>query len=92
MKSFNVMIEFINLDSNYKAVALDNTSNKTMVTVKGTKSVLDTILDASSIKATIDLAGLSVGEHEVDVVVTGTEVKATYIPKTTKVKIKIINK
>lgn len=88
----NVMIEFINLDSNYKAVALDNTSNKTMVTVKGTKSVLDTILDASSIKATIDLAGLSVGEHEVDVVVTGTEVKATYIPKTTKVKIKIINK
>lgn len=85
----NVMIESINLDSNYKASALDSSSSQTTVIIKGTQSVLDTITDASSIKATIDLAGLSVGEHEVEVQVVGTEVKATYTPKTTKVKIKI---
>lgn len=85
----NVMIESINLDSNYKASALDSASSQTTVIIKGTQSVLDTITDASSIKATIDLAGLSVGEHEVEVEVVGTEVKATYTPKTTKVKIKI---
>ena len=88
----DVMIEFVNLDSNYKVVALDNASNKTTVIVKGTKSVLSTITDSSSIKATIDLAGLSVGEHEVEVMVSGTEVKASYTPKTTKVKVRIINK
>lgn len=85
----NVMIESINLDSNYKASALDSSSSQTTVIIKGTQSVLDTITDASSIKATIDLAGRSVGEHEVEVQVVGTEVKATYTPKTTKVKIKI---
>lgn len=85
----NVMIESINLDSNYKASALDSASSQTTVIIKGTQSVLDTITDASSIKATIDLAGLSIGEHEVEVEVVGTEVKATYTPKTTKVKIKI---
>jgi len=87
----DIYIEVTNLDSNYKVVALDKDSNSTTVIVKGTESVIDN-LDVSTIKATIDLTGFGVGEHEVNVKVSGEEVKANYTAKTTKVKIKIINK
>lgn len=87
----DIYIEVTNLDSNYKVVALDKTSNTTSVIVKGTESVLNSV-DASMIKATIDLTGFGVGEHEVTVFVTGEEVRASYTSKTTKVKIKVINK
>ena len=56
--------------------------------VKGTKDVLETI-DATTIKATVDLSGLGEGEHSVKVVVTGDEVKASYVAKTTTIKVKI---
>ena len=59
--------------------------------VKGTKKVLDS-LDESSISAYIDLEGKTVGEYEVDVVVTGTDLRATYTSKVTKVKVKITEK
>ena len=79
------------MDSNYKVVALDKSSNTTSVIVKGTESVLNNI-DASMINATIDLTGFGIGEHEVTVIVSGEEVRANYTPKTTKVKVKIISK
>lgn len=87
----NVTIEHINLDSNYKAGGLTSDSFSTTVVVKGTKTVVDNI-NTASIKAIIDLSGYGVGDHEVEVKVTGDEVKATYLPKTTKVKIRIKNK
>lgn len=87
----DIYIEVTNLDSNYKVVALDKSSNTTSVIVKGTESVLNSI-DTSMIKATIDLTGFGIGEHEVTVNVSGEEVRASYTPKTTKVKVKIINK
>lgn len=87
----DIYIEVTNLDSNYKVVALDKNSNTTSVIVKGTESVLSSI-DSSIIKATIDLTGFGVGEHEITVSVSGEEVRASYTPKTTKVKVKIINK
>ncbi len=87
----NVMIETINLDSNYKAAAIGASSIKTTVIVKGTKEVLDTI-DESKIKAIVDLSNYKEGDHEVTVTVTGDDVKATYTPKTTKIKIRITKK
>ena len=85
------MIETINLDSNYKAAAIGGASVKTTVTIKGTKEVLDTI-DESKIKAIVDLSGYKEGDYEVDVKVTGDDVKARYFAKTTKIKIRISKK
>lgn len=91
MEVQDVYIETINLDENYKAVAIGENSNKTVVVIKGTKSVLDTI-DSSTIKATVDLSGLSEGDHNVKVLVVGDDVKATYNAKTTEVKVRITKK
>ena len=87
----DVMIETTNLDSNYKAAAIGAASIKTTVIVKGTKEVLDSI-DESKIKAIVDLTGYTEGDHEVTITVTGDDVKATYTPKTTKIKIRISKK
>lgn len=87
----DIYIETINLDSNYKAVALGETSSKTSVVVKGTKEVIDTI-DSSMINAQVDLSGYKEGDYEVTVKVTGEDNKATYTAKTTKIKIRITKK
>lgn len=87
----DIMIETTNLDSNYKAAAIGAASIKTTVIVKGTKEVLNSI-DESKIKAIVDLTGYTEGDHEVTINVTGDDVKATYTPKTTKIKIRISKK
>ena len=87
----NIMIETTNLDPNYKAAAIGASSIKTTVIVKGTKEVLDSI-DESKIKAIVDLTGYTEGDHEALITVTGDDVKATYTPKTTKIKIRISKK
>ena len=87
----DVMIETTNLDSNYRAAAIGASSIKTNVIIKGTQEVLDSI-DESKIKAIVDLSGYKEGDHEVEIKVTGDDVKATYSPKTTKIKIRISKK
>lgn len=87
----DIMIETTNLDPNYKAAAIGAASIKTTVIVKGTKEVLSAI-DASKIKAIVDLSGYKEGDHEATITVTGDDVKATYTPKTTKIKIRITKK
>ena len=87
----DVRIETTNLDSNYKAAAIGESSIKTNVIIKGTQEVLNTI-DESKIKAIVDLSGYKEGDHEVEITVTGDDVKATYSPKTTKIKIRISKK
>lgn len=87
----DIMIETKNLDSNYKAAAIGASSIKTNVIVKGTQEVLNAI-DESKIKAIVDLSGYKEGDHEVEITVTGDDVKATYSPKTTKIKIRISKK
>ena len=88
----DVYIETVNLNPNYKAVAIGENSSKTTVVVKGTENVLKNI-DASSIKATVDLSKCTEeNSYEVKVDVVGEDVKATYESKTTKVKIKITKK
>ena len=87
----DVYIETINLNSNYKASALGENSSKITVIVKGTREVIDAI-DAANIKAVVDLSEYGEGDHEVDIIVSGDELKATYTPKTTKIKIRITSK
>ena len=91
-----VVINSINLDPNYKAQAYkeEGISDKnenvvTTVIVKGTKDVLNSI-EKSNVKAIVDLSGLKEGVHEVAVIVTGDDARATYSPKITKIKIRII--
>jgi len=83
-----INIDAINLGPNLKASAVGANSSKTTVIVKGTKEVLETI-DATTIKATVDLSGLGEGEHSVKVTVVGDEVKASYVAKTTTIKVRI---
>ena len=89
----DVMIETVNLDPNYKAAAIGvgASSIKTSVIVKGTQEVLNAIYE-SKIKAIVDLSEYKEGDHEVTITVTGDDVKATYTPKTTKIKIRISKK
>lgn len=88
----DVSIETINLDTTkYKAVAIGENSSKTTVVVKGTKNVVEAI-EASMLKAQVDLEGYSEGEYEVTVNVVGEDNKASYTPKTTKIKVRISNK
>ena len=87
----DVMIETTNLDTNYRAAAIGASSIKTNVIIKGTKEVLESI-DENKIKAIVDLTGYKEGDHEVEIKVTGDDVKATYSPKTTKIKIRISKK
>lgn len=87
----NVQIENINLDSNYSVQAVGQNSSVTNVIVKGTDTVLENI-DASMIKATVDLAGLGEGEHVVPVNIAGEDLKATYTANPTKITVKIFKK
>lgn len=84
----DVSIETINLDPKYKAFSSGENSSKTTVVVKGTQNVVDAI-DASMLKAQVDLEGYTEGEYEVTVKVVGEDNKASYTPKTTKIKIRI---
>lgn len=81
----NISIDDINTGPNLYAQASKG-STKTTVVVKGTKEVLDSI-DPTTIKAYVDLKGLGEGEHTVKVVVTGDEVKASYVAKTAMIKV-----
>lgn len=88
MEVEDIKIDAINLGPNLKASAIGENSSKTTVIVKGTKEVLESI-DSTTIKATVDLTGLVEGEHTVKVTVTGDEVKASYVAKTTTIKVRI---
>ena len=87
----DIMIETINLNDNYKAQSLEGKTT-TNIVVKGTKEVLEKI-DKSKIKAIIDLSKYTKeGDYDVPIVVSGDDNKVIYIPKTTKIKIRIKQK
>ena len=87
----NIQIETRNLASEYKVTALSSEDSSVTVNAKGVQSVLDQ-LTTDNVKAYIDLSGYTEGEHEVDVNVEGSDVRAQYTSKTKKVKIKITKK
>lgn len=61
------------------------------VSVQGVEDVIKN-LQPSDITAYVDCSDLKVGEHELDIKVEGGDLKATYVPKTLKVKVIISNK
>lgn len=88
----DVQIIHQNLDPNLKVITMSKEDVKTSVIVKGSEEAIKT-LDQSKITAVIDLGNYtSPGEYEVDVKVSGEDVRLTYEPKTTKVKVVISKK
>lgn len=81
----------INLKDGLKVQAASESDSQITAIIKGSSSVINS-LDSSTIKATIDLSGYDVGEHNVDVKVTGPDVKLTYESKVKKVKVLITEK
>ncbi len=84
----NISVSAENLASGLKAQAMSLEDSKITVIVEGSEDVINN-LDPTTIKAYVDLKNTGVGEHEVEVNVTGSDLKLTYKPKTKKVKIKI---
>lgn len=86
-----VNVNITNLDDTLKAQALQKNDSIITVIVKGSPSVVNGV-DPSSIYGYIDLEGLGVGEHEVDVQVSGADARLQYTPRVKKIKIRISKK
>lgn len=87
----NVSIQSENLDSSLKVQALSDSDRQITVVVKGSEDALNSV-QASDIRAYIDLSNYGVGEHEVEVRVTGSDLKLSYSSKTKKIKVRISEK
>ena len=83
-----IKVSAINLDSKYRAQAVSKENSTISVVVKGSSEAVEA-LDISTIKATIDLSGYTPGDYEVEVNVSGDDLKLSYETKTKKVKIRI---
>lgn len=83
-----------NLDESYAVQAVDDKSSKVDVTVKGVKSVIDSISDKYNeyIYPYIDLSGYKEGTYDVEVKIEGRENRLTYTATPKKVKVKIVKK
>ncbi len=84
----DVRINSLNLSQGLRVQALSKEDSSVTVILSGSESVLKNI-DSSKINAYIDLADLKTGEHEVEIKVSGSDNKVTYISKTKKVKVRI---
>lgn len=87
----NIYLEYENLGDGLVVQAASQDSTKVTVSVKGVQKVLSD-MDPTTIKAYVDLKGLKVGQHEVPVLVTGSDLRAKYSSKTTKVTLRITEK
>ena len=88
----DISVSTENIDLNkYSVQALTEDDRQVTVVVSGSEDTVNKV-DSSSIRAYVDLEGYGVGEHEVEVKVTGDDLKLTYSSKTKKIKIKIAEK
>ena len=74
-----------------KVLALSDSDRQVTVVVKGSEESLNNIKE-SDITAYVDLKNYGEGTHEVEVNVTGTDLKLSYASKTKKVKVVITKK
>ena len=86
-----VRLSYTNLGSNYSVQATNESATEITVILKGVSSVI-TNIDSTEIEAYVDLKGLGVGEHEVEIKAKGNDPKVIYTPKITKTIIKIAEK
>lgn len=87
----NIPVGAENLASNLKVQALTEADRQVTVVVKGSEDAIKDI-SASDITAYVDLSNYGVGEHEVEVKVTGSDLKLSYGSKTKKIKVRITQK
>lgn len=81
-------IKYRNLADGYSVQGVSANDTSVTVTLKGVESVIKNIT-TDDVTAYLDLSGYGEGTHEVDVLVTGDDVKVEYVVKTKKVKVKI---
>ena len=86
-----VDIQKRNLADGYIVQGVSASDTSVSVTIKGVESVINDIT-SDDVTAYLDLSGYGEGIHEVDVLVTGDDVKVEYVAKTKKVKVKITKK
>ena len=87
----NISVQTQNLDNNLKVQALSDSDRQVTVVVKGSEESINNIT-VSDISAFVDLKNYGVGEHEVEVQVTGSDLKLSYGSKTKKIKVRISEK
>ena len=87
----NISVGAENLAPNLKVQALSEADRAVTVVVKGSEDAIKDI-SASDITAYVDLTNYGVGEHEVEVKVTGSDLKLAYGSKTKKIKVRITEK
>ena len=87
----DIYLEYENLGDGLSAQTVGENSNRVTISVKGVQSVLSN-LDPTTIKAYVDLKGLGVGQHEVTVQASGSDLRGKYSSKTTKVTLRITEK
>lgn len=86
-----VRLSHINLGDNYTVQATEQSGTEVVVILKGVESVIKDI-SSTSVEAYVDLKGLGVGEHEVEIKVKGNDEKVNYSSKVKKTTIKIAEK
>lgn len=84
-------IKYRNLADGYSVQGVSASDTSVTVTLKGVESVIKNIT-TDDVTAYLDLDGYGEGIHEVDVLVSGDDVKVEYVVKTKKVKVKITKK
>lgn len=84
----SVRIDAVNLADGYSVQVIGEKNTTVTVIANGTKDVIDK-LDATKIKAYIDLDGLKEGEHTVQIKVEGEETLASYTPRVKEIKVRI---
>lgn len=76
----NIQLEYKNLPENYSVNAASTDDMSVTVVVKGVKSVLENITE-DTVHVYVDLKDYKAGTHDVDVIVEGNDVRATYESK-----------
>lgn len=86
-----IKINIIGLLEKYKAIGVSKEDSEITVVLKGVDNIIKNI-DTISIKATVDLTGYGVGQHELPLIIEGSDLRVIYLPKVKTVTIQITNK
>ena len=76
----NIQLEYKNLPDNYSVNAASTDDMSVTVVIKGVKSVIDAITE-NDVHVYVDLKDYKAGTHDVNVIVEGNDIRATYESK-----------
>lgn len=85
-----ILVKPINLGNHLKAQAASLEDQSITVIAKGTQSALEK-LEAKDIIATVDLSGYTIGTHDVDVILSTSDIRVSLVPKVSTVKVRIMS-